>query len=136
MIFKQVDEVLDGTKTQTRRVAKRNDWFTGRTLLRNGRRKWKIGGIYAIQPGRSKPQVGKIQIMKIRKERLQVISNGDLRAEGITTNKTQVAGTMDMLEKYKKLWNSLNKDSVYKWKANPEVWVLEFRCVNKRSDPD
>ena len=71
MIFKQVDEILSGQKTQTRRVVKPgeepNRWFTDgpdddricevvhQTNRMAIRTKWAIGHTYAVVPKRGQP---------------------------------------------------------------------------------
>ena len=67
MIFKQVEEILSGKKTQTRRIAKpgegyftwRNEGDPSNSLVTNtsGTVKWEVGRTYAIVPGRGKPAV-------------------------------------------------------------------------------
>lgn len=76
MIFKQIDEILTGHKTQTRRGCKPNEesaiYFdydgayieivVTETLIpgttgTSRRRKWQVGRTYAVVPGRGKPTV-------------------------------------------------------------------------------
>ena len=99
MIFKQWQQVLDGTKTQTRRPAKWEEdkeytWVaptpTGSRITEvvginnagDHKLKWAVGKTYAVQPGRGKKSVGRIRITKIRRERLHQISGYDVVAEG------------------------------------------------------
>jgi len=69
MIFTRVhcDMIGRGTKTQTRR-------------LRRG--PYKVGGVYAVQPGRGKKAVGHIRIKRIWQEKLLYMTEDDVRAEG------------------------------------------------------
>ena len=100
MIFKQWQQVLDGTKTQTRRPAKWEEdkeytWVaptpTGSRITEvvginnagDHKLKWAVGKTYAVQPGRGKKSVGRIRITKIRRERLGEINHRDTIAEGI-----------------------------------------------------
>lgn len=77
MIFKQIDAILSGSKTQTRRVAKPSEFVyqhgnqnpdgiwaidTVFTLIDNPEKyeykyriKWEVGRTYAVVPGRGKP---------------------------------------------------------------------------------
>jgi hypothetical protein len=65
MIFKQYREILDGTKSQTRRVVKPHERLleTDRAkwvdMALEGRdmRKWQVGSTYAVVPGRGLPAV-------------------------------------------------------------------------------
>ena len=104
MIFRQWKQVLDGTKTQTRRLVKPDErcrdgitvskhWISrftfmppaGEDLLRWTfmNPKWQVYHTYTVQPGRGKKAVGRICITGIRRERLQLISDEDAEAEGI-----------------------------------------------------
>ena len=75
MIFgpELVGEVLDGTKTVTRRRVTHRD---GRDL------RYRAGKVYAIQPGRGKPHVGHIRIRSVSVESLGDIRLADIEAEG------------------------------------------------------
>ena len=73
MIFQHtVEAVLNGTKTQTRRVVKENQdlWFDegNYVVYENGRAKYRVGNTYAVQPGRCKKAVARIRITDIRQE--------------------------------------------------------------------
>ena len=100
MIFKQWRQVLDGTKTQTRRPVKASQesnrwdietdvineviqWLdNGKEYPANMRSIYVVGRTYAVQPGRGKKSVGRIRVTKIRRERLREISVEDAKAEG------------------------------------------------------
>ena len=66
MIFKQIQEIIAGTKTQTRRIVKPGEsLWTDYLTPRGGyapavvaqRLKWQVGRDYAVSPGRGKPGV-------------------------------------------------------------------------------
>lgn len=63
-----------------------------------------------------------LEIVSVRVERLQDISNEDAVAEGIGT-------PLDIryaaLDEFKPLWESIN--GAGSWAANPWVWVIEFK---------
>jgi len=95
MIFKQWKQVLDGTKTQTRRPVKEGDYYSpppfdcvmGTTWVTANqtepRLKWQVGHTYAVQPP-GKKAVGRTPPLRaIRRERLGDISATDCIAEGI-----------------------------------------------------
>ena len=100
MIFKQWAQVKDGTKAQTRRPVKEDEFavnqhdhmlpyppFGGDEIdtvySAMGAMKWQVARTYAVQPGRGKKSVGRIRITKIRRERLGDISDEDCFAEGV-----------------------------------------------------
>jgi len=95
MIFKQWRQVLNGTKTQTRRPVKPNEYaihgapgyaelpIEAVLIKPRHAQKWVVGRTYAVQPGRGKKAVGRIRVTKIRRERLGDISDADCYAEGI-----------------------------------------------------
>jgi len=91
MIFQHTwQQVLDGSKTQTRRLVKRHEimdddgnvCITGNTTDLP-RIKWQVGRTYAVQPGRGKKAVARYKLLDIRCERLQDITPEDAIAEGV-----------------------------------------------------
>ncbi|MBU9380697.1 hypothetical protein [Burkholderia gladioli] len=62
-----------------------------------------------------------LKIVSIRVERLQAISEADAIAEGMST------GDINPVGSYAELWDSLNAGRGLSWRANPWVWVVEFR---------
>jgi len=148
MIFKQWQQVLDGTKTQTRRPTKGADYTwtdvaasfaTGSPVIRevcgisdSGRHylKWSIGKTYAVQPGRGKKSEGRVRIKTIRRERLGDISLEDIFAEGVAY---QVPPSEEWLmvpdigvarQLYAELWERCGGN--WEQDQNEDVWVLEF----------
>lgn len=61
MIFtpEHVRLIAEGRKTQTRRVSRSGEWHAvgvpDAVITPTGRIKWRVGGTYAVQPGRGKP---------------------------------------------------------------------------------
>jgi hypothetical protein len=73
-----------------------------------------------------------LEIVKIRVERLQDITEEDAKAEGMIGCKrghTYPRGTMNQPDRaeYAILWESLHGQG--SWETNPWVWVIEFRHV-------
>lgn len=86
-----------------------------------------------------------LEIVDVRVERLQDISEADARAEGCEPidrgiwwknytypvgfdgKPTKVVGYRTAIESYRSLWEAINGDG--SWAANPWVWVVEFRRV-------
>jgi hypothetical protein len=61
----------------------------------------------------------RILITDIHRERLQLITEDDARAEGV-----------ESVEAYRELWQSINgKTKDARWDDNPLVWVLTFEVV-------
>ena len=129
MIFKQITEIFNGDKTQTRRIVKDGEWLapwddtTQAILAGDGRLRKLEGRDYAIVPKRGQKQVGRYVITAIRKERLQDITEADALAEGVAS-----------VEEYKALWNRINDRPGLRWDDNPEVWVISFRVVEDRRE--
>ena len=131
MIFKDklCQKVLDGTKTQTRRLVKGGDFIVDWPMpcvfrpTKNGgsRLAWRENQTYAVQPGRGKHAVGRIGIIKIRRECLNAINHDDAQAEGVGRS----------LAAFAELWDSIHPKGK-RWKDNPEVWVLEFELFHER----
>ena len=154
MIFRQWKQVLDGTKTQTRRPVKASQesnrwdietdvineviqWLdNGKEYPANMRSIYVVGRTYAVQPGRGKKSVGRIRITKIRRERLGDISDADCLAEGVirapddgflAVYRCPICGDEwfeSPIGAYMCLWNCCGG----RWEQdqNNDVWVLEF----------
>lgn len=134
MIFKQIDEILSGKKTQTRRVERVDYAYS--YYAPNGldhihtiylwnedgtdfRKYLYIGQTHAIVPKRGAKSIpdGRIRILDIRQERLHAITEADARAEGVGS-----------ISEYRELWESINgKSKHYRWDANPYVNVITFQ---------
>jgi hypothetical protein len=75
-----------------------------------------------------------LEITGIRVERVQDISEDDAKAEGV-----EESGGVEMKDgspcyswPYRELWDRLHGvDNPKAWEANPFVWVIEFKKVNK-----
>lgn len=145
-------KVMSGEKTQARRIVEANDLidaytakrraphiligisadyakthgFTAQTVHRAKRLKWKVGGLYAVCPGRGKAAIGRVKITAIRLEHLQDISEQDCAAElGIPYDRL-VAYHPPFVD----LWQSLYANQPGKrWQDTPLVWVLELEVV-------
>lgn len=87
-----------------------------------------------------------LEVVSVRVERVQDISEEDAIAEGVETAMPATAGAVlpsnDMLRtngygvvmqsakaEYAKLWDTINAKRGYGWDANPWVWVIEFKQV-------
>jgi hypothetical protein len=73
-----------------------------------------------------------LEVVSVRVERLQDISEADARAEGVTdfgnvTNDNTGEIDRDAVEAYESLWESIHGPG--SWEENPWVWVVEFRRV-------
>jgi hypothetical protein len=80
-----------------------------------------------------------LEIIKVRMERLQEISEEDAEAEGVAvdhrrcTNGKHQHGSAAV--EYRSLWDSINakrEGGKYAWDKNSWVWVIEFRQVNRK----
>jgi hypothetical protein len=152
MIFQHTyKQVLDGTKTQTRRLVKPGEELInpgfGATVLQEAdnmtgyRNKWTVGRTYAVQPGRGKEAIGRIRITAIRREHIQDISITDIKAEGLEvphsimpygaeTNDFWLNFGRDVFKaSFGDLWNRVHYRPGTLYLDNPEVWVLEFELV-------
>lgn len=153
MIFKQWQQVLDGTKTQTRRLVsgfdrlglhdygvekvetvmqrfRDRDWPCRYGIWRL---KWVVGRTYAVQPGRGKKAVGCFRITEVRQERLQDISEEDAIAEGWPEHLElfpEVNREWKTREWFRRLWDDIHKKSGTRWEDDPEVWVLTFEMAH------
>lgn len=67
-----------------------------------------------------------LEITSIRAERLQSITLGDICKEGLGKSIYDFAPATQAFRAFQTLWESTGGD----WKANPWVWVIEFKKVN------
>lgn len=80
-----------------------------------------------------------LEIVNVRFERLQDISEDDAIAEGIykmpdgsgNLDPEEYHSKTNVLEVFKSLWDAINrnKGNDCKWESNPWVWVIEFKKV-------
>src|SRR5690554_4129466 len=75
-----------------------------------------------------------LEVIAVRVERLQEISEADAKAEGTFGPEPAVVGGEDCeigfpshVQEFRHLWESIN--GAGSWDANPWVWVVEFRRV-------
>jgi hypothetical protein len=66
-----------------------------------------------------------LEITGVRVERLQDISGQDVIAEGIEVDILGNAPLTLAIDRYRRLWDSLNAEHA-PWASNPWVWVVEF----------
>lgn len=94
-------------------------------------------GTCHVKDGRWKPSIHMkraasrimLQVVAVRVERLQEISEADAEAEGVAFMREypDADETLSARQLYDILWESINGDG--SWAANPWVWVVEFRKV-------
>jgi hypothetical protein len=77
-----------------------------------------------------------LEIVSVRVERVQEISEEDARAEGVrvweewqSRDLPAVLNMHDPRDAYAQLWESINGPG--SWAANPWVWVIEFRRIGE-----
>lgn len=68
-----------------------------------------------------------LELLDVRVERVQKISNADARAEGVREWGGDEPG--DYIGSYRERWNALNAGRGFGWDANPWVWALTFRVI-------
>lgn len=139
MIFQHTwQQVLAATKTQTRRIIKpEHQWFPAGWEPLPGvyaprgiyhRPVYQISNTYAVQPGRGKKQIARIQITGIRREALQDITEDDAIAEGL-----KPADVPTSRARFSGLWHRIHTAPGTRWEDNPDVWVLEFEVCRDLS---
>jgi len=72
-----------------------------------------------------------LEVVNVRAERLQAITNDDAKAEGVNEWNGEEPG--DFCGEFRELWDSINSDRGYGWEANPWVWVVEFKTVTQEA---
>lgn len=73
-----------------------------------------------------------LEVVSVRVERLQSISEADAEAEGIDflRHVQDADETLTARDLYECLWDSINGEG--SWAANPWVWVVEFKRVEEQ----
>lgn len=120
MIFHTWQKVLNGSKTQARRVVKpgecimydddegRYEWV----LTANDRVKWQVGRTYTVQPARTAKGIARIKVTGLRREWVENISEEDVKAEGF-------ANKFDFWQ----TWKAMHGHTAM------NCWVIEFELV-------
>lgn len=148
--------VVDGTKTQTRRIKKKDEHFedgrvfTFDTYSFKERTRWEVGKTYAVQSGRGKPAIGRIRITGIREQDVREISDADVCAEGFVFNKADFLKTWTQMHdkpgylmadlmagEYQRLGMTVPLHVWAEWEnylqnrpaERYQAWVLEFQLV-------
>lgn len=125
MIFgpEMIEKVLSGKKTETRRPVK-----PGETECR-----YKVdggpGGSYAVQPGRGKHELGRIEVFYTRRERLRDIDKWGAIAEGFTGEALTSAARISPVEQFFLYWKRLHGEPA---DVDREVWVIGFELVPRK----
>jgi hypothetical protein len=70
-----------------------------------------------------------LEITKVRVERVQDISEGDARREGVEGVPGTLPGEISYRDPFARLWSVINAKRGYGWDVNPWVWVLEFKRI-------
>jgi hypothetical protein len=106
ILFKpyHVKPILEGVKTETRRLWKYPRVRVGRTYEAKTE---LFGKPFAV-----------IEVLALWKERLGDISPESIRAEGYSS-----------LEEFKRAWIDINGE----WNPDAEVWAVRFRVVQKQA---
>lgn len=84
-----------------------------------------------------------LEIVSVRVERLQEITEEDAKAEGIPFDGDYwrsvvhpIKGTLKcwptVTEAFKQLWDSINAKNCHGWDENPWVWVVEFKVLDPK----
>ncbi|MEM5294200.1 hypothetical protein VSR82_07640 [Burkholderia sp. JPY481] len=97
----------------------------------------KFGRIPSIHMPRSCSRIT-LEVIGVRVERLQDISEDDARAEGAYLFPGEGGGWKfgrgeqeydSAVEAYQHLWDSLNAERGFGWDKNPWIWIIEFKRV-------
>ena len=106
VLFKKplLAKIMDGTKTQTRRLSKRT---------------YKAGRTYGVRSRRFDKSTAHIQILQAQQQRLGDITLEDVKAEGFNT-----------LEEFKDTWIKINGF----WNPEQIITAYEFQLVKSKSD--
>jgi hypothetical protein len=68
-----------------------------------------------------------LEILKVRVERVQDISEADAKAEGASLAVDCVEAAFSHQQAFMILWDKINAKRGFGWEVNPWVWVVEFK---------
>ena len=111
------EAILDGRKSETRRIWKRPH------VKVNG----KLNGIYKVRKGRyTKEFYFKIKVLEVFKQRLNEMTEEDAYAEGFESDVDGDGIEINSaLSKFVAYWREING----KWNPGQEVYVVKFELV-------
>lgn len=72
-----------------------------------------------------------LEVVGVRVERIQDISEADAWAEGVTPAVSVIIPHDAARRSFSGLWDSINAQRGYGWDANPWVWVVKFKQVTE-----
>lgn len=76
-----------------------------------------------------------LEIVNVRVEPLWAINRADAFAEGVRSDYLHQPPDWLDIDRFRELWDKLNKKRGYGWDVNPWVWVVEFKKVAEGSSP-
>ena len=139
-----VRAILDGTKTQTRRIFKegRTPFYAGQYLwVKETWRLERVGKVSQVIYRTADGFVGSkwksslfmpkkftrlvLQVECVKTEKLQDITDEDAWAEGMRL--PIFSSSSSPRDQFHKLWDIINAKKGYSWDSNPLVWVVEFK---------
>ena len=122
MIFQYtLEQVLSGEKTATSRIAKAGEVAVMgddgliEAVVASGRDKYRVGKTYAVLPARGKPQVARIRLLGIKRQKVSETSLEEAKLEGSTSR-----------EGFFETWRTVHGEG----KLDAEVWFLTFELVH------
>jgi len=68
-----------------------------------------------------------LEVVGVRVERVQDITDDDAVAEGIDAEENKYDGHKIPRVNFSGLWDSINEKRGYGWEVNPWVWIVEFK---------
>lgn len=129
---------VPGDRLWVKEAIRRDDGFDSSSYIADGAPTvadawpWKNKALPSIHCPRGLSRID-LDVTGVRVERLHDISGDDAIAEGIEQHEDDSAiyfgpfnaGHADPREAFRWLWESIN--GIESWKANPFVWVIEFK---------
>jgi hypothetical protein len=75
-----------------------------------------------------------LEVVEIRVQQLQKITEADAIAEGITKDMYPIDGLYYASQLYAELWDSINARRGYPWDSNPWLWVVSFKMLKGETE--
>ncbi len=137
MIFQHtLEQVLDGTKTQTSRIVKAGHKFCepmmvypAEVITAKKKSLYRVGSTYAVQGGRGQKGVARIEITSIDRKDVRSFTDEEIKAEGFASDNDFFNVWCAMHDPDMLLWALKGLSLKTRPKERYQAWVINFNLL-------